>query len=554
MIVGGDPALGPASLSRFVLPFAYRRSPWPSGESSSPPAVYRRLGRQELDPEVERRHYLSRETAQVLFERARWHQLERPDGTPVRTEFVCAHRSSGREFLVRIEPPRVVLFEWPAGREASTQDDLLATGFLVLDTTFPNRDLAPGFDDLLAFNEVFRTWRRPFAEHDEVRGYCRLLGRCPLDLVTGGPSIGDAPGLGLDLYFDRWQSLLEAPLQLPEAEAPSRGPRLAALFPTEWGDRARRWREDPLADDTAGWVIYADYRAFVWTCALVHGGAHALVGEGRDGGSPSWADGRWIKLLNVDAPAERPADTASSTAFERDWAKERTYQRWAEHGSLYGFTYHSGAMLGPPTAEPPIDRHFREVYFDQTLLLLYLRVSSFRFSRELTRITADLRDPRSGPRDFERRFRALRRSFAFFTNLYEFPLVSNQEQGIELYALAREHLDVSEFFDEIGDEVKSAHEYAEMVQNQRQARVVLVLTLVAAVGVPVTVAASLFGLDFLVDAVLPGQPDWWLSRAFVGVACFLVLVTWLTIRFASRWSRRMERFLLGSAHSERGED
>ncbi|MGH8613413.1 MAG: hypothetical protein ACREYF_15710 [Gammaproteobacteria bacterium] len=61
--------------------------------------------------------------------------------------------------------------------------------------------------------------------------------------------------------------------------------------------------------------------------------------------------------------------------FEREWAKERTYRRWEEWGSYYGFNYHSGAMLGPPETNPPFWRHFAEVYFDQVLLLLYLRVS-----------------------------------------------------------------------------------------------------------------------------------------------------------------------------------
>ena len=67
-----------------------------------------------------------------------------------------------------------------------------------------------------------------------------------------------------------------------------------------------------------------------------------------------------------------------------EWAAERTYRRWAHYGTLYGYTYHSGTMLSGPSYEPPTCQHFKEFYFEQALLMLYIRVGLFRFSKELT--------------------------------------------------------------------------------------------------------------------------------------------------------------------------
>ena len=117
--------------------------------------------------------------------------------------------------------------------------------------------------------------------------------------------------------------------------------------------------------------------------------------------------------------------------FERRWAKERTYHRWEELGTWYGFNYHSGVMIGPPFNTPhdtPIWRHFRQMYFDTALLLLYIRVTLFRFSRQLTKITSeyDITESKS-----HKVFQCLRADFTTFTIRYQFPLLSNQQQAIE---------------------------------------------------------------------------------------------------------------------------
>jgi hypothetical protein len=59
-------------------------------------------------------------------------------------------------------------------------------------------------------------------------------------------------------------------------------------------------------------------------------------------------------------------------------------------------------------------------------------------------------------------FRELRDSFARFANLYQFPLLSTQQQGVEMYAMARRALDVEPLFREVQTQIETTHEYLEL--------------------------------------------------------------------------------------------
>jgi hypothetical protein len=239
------------------------------------------------------------------------------------------------------------------------------------------------------------------------------------------------------------------------------------LFPESWGKEARDWiggEAEASKDENRGWIVYADNRAFVWTCALLEKSGETLRETFNEGELRASNFGHWIKLLNMDRPGSQPQETHRSMEFERTWAEEHTYKRWEEWGTFYGFSYHSGAMIGPPLNEPhgpPLWKHFGQMYFDQMLLLLYLRVSLFRSSTKLNKISRKARDQgrEAGLEQWRKEFQALRWDFALFTNLYQFSLLSNQQQGLEIYSLARQAMDVDELFEEVQKEIHSSHEY-----------------------------------------------------------------------------------------------
>lgn len=467
-----------ASYTCFLFPFAYRPEPDPSPN----PAEHCYVPTPRDDsPWTQRRRYFTRETADALFDRAAWFDIPHDDWVQqwvgdwsYRRRFKARLRSG--EVEVELAPPQLILFEWHRNGFDKTEHNPFQTGFLLLEAHFPKAQAhPPTLDDLLQFNDRFRYWRPPFATF--VDGLRDALGN-PL-------TEDDRPVPLLDLYLVRWLRLLELPLLLD-------GARLR-LFPRSWGEGARQWWLEesppeqgavPSTPPPEQCLVYADNRAFTWTCALVEGGSRALqepVAALYAAGDPCGPEGLgyWVKLLNVDAPSDSPEVNRRTTAFERDWAKDRTYTRWAHFGTLYGFNYHAGAMLAGPIADPPTWLHFREQYLDSALLLLYVRVTLFRFSRELSDITSEARDclrPRRAQRHWRKRFGELRWKFALFTNLYKFPLISNQQQAIEMYSYARRHLDVDELFQEVEDEIRASHEFLDGSTSSKINRLVFLLT------------------------------------------------------------------------------
>lgn len=517
-LVCGDPAEEPASYTRFVLPFSYsptkytsqRKSPW-IYKLSEPASIWRQ-------------NYLTVETSTVLFHRAQWFDLKGVN------PFDFQIPRNGRNLTIRMSTPRLVLFEWPSAPAAKREDDqkdLLCIGFLVIETSFPRKEESVVLDDLLELNEKFRYWYRPYEGHEE--SYKSILAQCPIDIREPSRSIGD--GNLHEIYFERWASLLEIPVEDKDGN-------IWKLFPDGWEQEARAWVSGVRPPWNSGWVAYTDNRTFVWTCAIVESGGNKL----QEVFSPLCSSslearsfGHWIKLLNADAPGSHPAATHHSTQFEQDWAKKRTYHRWEEFGTFYGFNYHCGAMLGPPLGkkkpEPELWRHFGGIYFDQTLLLLYLRVGSFRFSRRLGRMSADARDARErteAKEDWQREFQNLRWSFALFTNLYEFPLLSNQQQGVEMYEIAREQMDVEEFFREIQEEIRSSHDYLAIQAGQEQTEITTLLTVVATLGLTLGLAIGFWGMN-IVTSPIPEK----IGRTIQSFWFLLTILTFLYLTFLS---------------------
>jgi hypothetical protein len=477
-LVTGDPSRKAASFTRFVLPITYEARPMARAAAAGTPAFVRTqepadepgpLGR-------ERWKYFTPEISEVLFEHASWWTFD-PGATLHKPRPDWAWRGALRVtdgigcVPFRVSRPRLVLFEWNDG--VPHQFDLFRTGLLVLDLWFPEADdgapvpeggrpfrLGPTLDHLLDINESFRFWREPWDGHRA--GFVEALCDCEVAPVGGAGErarwIG-SPDVE-DPYGSRWLPWLTLPLK----------------------DGESAYRLSPAdANGAAQWVAHADDRAFTWTCAVLSDGANTIrrtvAGWPDDrergpafkalNGQDAHLYGHWVKLLNVDRAGDHPHQTSP---FERGWAEARTYHRWEADGTWYGFTSHSGALVAPPFGNPPLWKHFGGLYFDQTLLLLYLRVTIFRVSHRLNDISSrPLRDPHTSPAarpmamdEWRREFKKLRWAFTLFTNLYQFPLLSNQQQGVEMFALQKQQMDVTELFDEVQREISESHEFLDM--------------------------------------------------------------------------------------------
>lgn len=497
-----------ATFSRFVYPFAYKAK-----EQSRPSdeALCFVESDMKSDTFKSRKEYFSFETRDVLFTSAKWMEIPKEKWNKTKWANGITVHCRSRELALSMLPPKLVLFEWN-----NVEHKILQTGFLFVDLYFQNPKEGqpkPELDDLLEINEYFRYYQCPYLTHSEKFG--ELFQNVPVSYEIGSDIfIGDTQLPDKKAYAERWINLLKIPLRI---QSESKEMFFSLISDIKQQDECQ--------------TIYADNRTYVWTAAVLEKGIASLLpfcpNDGRRGAHKY---GHWIRLLNVDEPKKNPKETHTDTStFEQEWAKERTYHRWEEAGTWYGFSYHSGAMLtGPLTPSIPVATHFRGMYFDMVVLLFYVRVTLFRFSKKLTKIA------RSGTnRNQEKKYRELRENFILFSILYRFPLLSNQQQGLEMYALARKYFDIDELYGETKEEIDTAHEREEM---ERQAQSTERMERLTNFGIPIATGAliaSIFGMNadqypFLkwISLILKnGIPNWLtLNSKSVSFAVLFIIV------------------------------
>lgn len=436
----------PATYSRFIFPFRYSLKEW---SDDRPETFYKCAKLSESVPEDRaRREYFTSETAGVLYDKACWAEAKNWK------EIGFTIKPTGAR--LKISAPQIILFEFPFNQEDrrdQADGNLLQTGMLAVEAWFEEPagkdDHRPDLHDLMSFNEFFRYFQRPFPGHE--KGFTDFFTKMPVSFTDD--SLGTVGKDKADIkscYLERWLSMLRIPL----------------LVETERGSEYFRFLPEKE------WAVYADNRAFVWSCAVIKKGVGALSKAFNKPVARPEEFGHWVKFLNVDRPGKTFITTHHGTGeYERQWAKERTYTRWLHYGTAYGFNYHSGVMIADPPGknDVPVWVHFGAMYFDQVLLLFYIRISLFRFSRELSKRTIELRNDskRKGDDDRHRAeeyktFADLREKIVEFTNLYQFPLISNQQQGIEMFKLARRYLEIDDLYRDINEQVSRVHEFMEL--------------------------------------------------------------------------------------------
>lgn len=486
-----------ATYSRFVLPFAFKLQT--ISNISRPNSLFYKLNDKKDLSYIKRKKYFTRETADTLYERGQW--LTMCDAwnqtTWGKAEITVILRD--KPFKIGMLPPQITLFEVPEIKHQN-ETNILQTGCLYVDLYFPEQqDNPPQLDDLLVLNEFFRYFGLPYDYHENI--FKNIFSEVPVSPLSN-KAIGSLEPL--ECYFERWAALLDIPLEF--------NGQYYQFFTQEWADSAKDWMYNkPRSTNLEHWQIYADNRCYVWTVAFLKKGGKTL----KTCFEPTNADliasdyGHWIKLLNIDNPPfnfelrkyKDPQVTHKSiTKFERKWANDRTYKRWETDGTWYGFCHHGAAILAPP--KEMIFFPSTTYYFDTTLMLLYIRMTLFRFGRELSKVMQENLDNQGNKKQAQQqnvtmeKLRQLRRQFSEFTVLYRFPLLSNQQQAIEMYEINREFLDIEQFFKETKQKIENTHEFLELVESNNLASSA---NLLASWGIPLALGGLITALLSMED-------------------------------------------------------
>ena len=203
---------------------------------------------------------------------------------------------------------------------------------------------------------------------------------------------------------------------------------------------------------------------------------------------------QWAGFCNVDRPNEGITDKEKYLSSpQREWARASTFARWAHDGTYHGFAYHGGVTLMRPGAASNFRRAWRHQHLAQVLVQLYVRTVGHAVNLELTRKSCTLWDTADHPSvgAYDESMLVLRQTLAHVADVYGYPLLSHDQQAVELYAMTQRAFQIREVFDAIERQVHVTDDLVVGRHNMLLSRSSLSLNITAAVGLALSLAGTL---------------------------------------------------------------
>lgn len=165
----------------------------------------------------------------------------------------------------------------------------------------------------------------------------------------------------------------------------------------------------------------------------------------------------WYKYIFVD----NGDATVKNNQMKNSLIKEATYDRWSGDGTLYGITRYSFVCLTNRSWFPIniVKPHMNTMYFQMVTLLLANRASILRFSDEIAAVASSQEIDRLQP--------LYERYLTFYNRLY-FKEVTHQDQGIELYDIARKHMRIDEHIEKLDTKFTKLFDFANLQSTKRE--------------------------------------------------------------------------------------
>lgn len=320
---------------------------------------------------------------------------------------------------------------------------------------------------------------------------------------------------------------------------------ISGLFPAKFFYTHRKALEDPNEANPQAYKIYLrpvlDDRMFVicWYGNDIL--PHLLKrftpgGEGYAYTRNDW----WYRYVLVDGEGR----TLQNQEQLGETTKAHTYARWVDSGTLYGMSRYSLVMLTGKLNKADDEkgvpdflvRHLQTLYYKMAELSLVQRATVLSYADKVTHVSDLTRKPSRKKEQAEvlDQIEELYSRYILFVNKIHFREVTAQEQGIEMYRLLQQHMNLDQEVSDLDSEIEELHNYARLASEKRSAEQLKKLTVLGGFFLPLGFFASLFGLGALPDDFLHGsfhRPFW--SRV-IGIFSFSILF-WLLIRL---WLRK----------------
>lgn len=201
----------------------------------------------------------------------------------------------------------------------------------------------------------------------------------------------------------------------------------------------------------------------------------------------------WYKYIYVDVNDV----TCKDNKLRKKLTEEQTYVRWRECGTLYGVSRYSFVALSDDSDYSKnilTAVHMRTVYARIVELVLIQKASILKFSEEVTRVSGLPKNKKTDAGLIDR-ISSLYQEYIRFVNQIYFREVTTQDQGIELYDLISKTMKTEDYIKDLDREIEELYQYVSLVDDKIRNRNAERLNTIAAIFLPATLFAGLFGMN-----------------------------------------------------------
>lgn len=194
---------------------------------------------------------------------------------------------------------------------------------------------------------------------------------------------------------------------------------------------------------------------------------------------------KFYQYIYIDGPF---SPGVSNKKLQVDILAKSLYTRWVGEGTLYGLSRYS---LVSYTTWDKILVDTRTIYYKIAELCLLQRASVIKFSEEVRRIAA-LNENENRLSIY---INDIYKNYIIFINKICFRDITPQEQGIELYDMLRDKMNIEKEVNDLDKEINELHEYATLQEERSNSSRLQLLTILGGLFIVPSFIMGFFGMS-----------------------------------------------------------
>jgi len=222
--------------------------------------------------------------------------------------------------------------------------------------------------------------------------------------------------------------------------------------------------------------------------------------------------------------------TCQSKILKFDLLRKCTYDRWINGGTIWGISRYSLVALFNSKVPDYLLEHVNRHYCDMAQILLIIRAILIKFASDSSEIAKKLNITGQTSE-----IKELRVKYIKFINDVWFTEITPQEQGIEMYKIGLEQMELEKQKNDLRKDIEELFEYVEAENKKSETRVMNRLYYLGALFLPATLMAGLLGMNisyFLKPALSNNKA---LFLLLIPTIFLMSLTTLLIIKKSKRW-------------------